>query len=154
MARFQKVKCISTLDLKSGYWQIPLAKKSKDSCFLLIYGRKYSYKRVTFGLNISGSEFQKSMHHVLRPLLYDFVTIYVDDILIISETIEDHYYHIETVLKKFNEFNVTVNLEKCQFFKKEVTFLGHIISEHGIRMDPEKIETIQNFKRPSKKKEV
>lgn len=107
-----------------------------------------------FGLSISGSEFQKSMDYVLGPLLQDFVTIYVDDILIISENTEDHHKHIKKVLKRFDKYNVTVNLEKCQFFKKEVTFLGHIISEHGIQMDPMKIKTIQNFKTPSKKKEI
>lgn len=85
----------------------------QEECSFLINGRNYSYKRMSFGLNISGSEFQKSMDHVLGgPLLHDFVTIYVDDILIISETIEDHYNHIETVLKKFNEFNVTVIFNK------------------------------------------
>lgn len=62
------------------------------------------------------------MDHVLEPLLQDFVTIYVDDILI-SENMEDHYKHINKVLERFNEYNVTVNLEKYQFFKKEVTFL-------------------------------
>lgn len=94
------------------------------------------------------------MDHVLGPLLQDFVTTYVDDVLIISETIEDHCDHIKKVLEKFDEYNVTVNPEKCRFSKKEVTFLGHIISEYGIRMDPQKIETIQNFKTPTKKKDI
>lgn len=77
---------MSTLDLRSGYWQVPLAQESRAPCSFLINGRNYSYKRLPFGLNVSGAEFQKSMDMVLGPLINNFVTIYVDDILITSET--------------------------------------------------------------------
>lgn len=153
-SKFEKIKCISTLDLRSGYWQVKLAEKSMDLCSFLINGRNYSFKRMPFGLNISGSEFQKSMDIVLGPLLQSFVTIYVDDILITSEDENSHYEHIKMVLEKFKTYNVTVNIDKCQFFRKQVSFLGHIISTEGIKMDNDKIKTIQDFKTPSKKKEI
>lgn len=95
-----------------------------------------------FGLNVSGSEFQKAMDFVLGLEVQEFTTVYVDDILITSENEEKHYKHIIKVLEKFRKHNVTVNMEKCQFFKKEVKFLGHIISTKGIKMDEEKIDTI------------
>lgn len=86
-----------------------------------------------------------------RPTYSRFVTIYVDDILIASKNTELHYKHIKMVLEKFREYNITVNLHKCQFFRKEVSFLRHIISTDGIKMDPEKIRTIQDFRAPSNK---
>jgi len=90
-----------------------------------------------FGLIISGSEFQKFMDYILGPVLHTFVIVYFDDILITSESMEEHYEHICTILEKFKQYNITVNLEKCQFFRTEVKFLGHIISERGTHMDQE-----------------
>jgi len=69
-----------------------------------------------FGLCISGAEFQKAMDRVLGHFTEEFVTIYVDDILITSPSLEEHYEYIQKVLTKFMEHNVTANLEKCQFF--------------------------------------
>lgn len=154
LAKFKRVKYISTLDLRSGYWQVPLAEESRAPCSFLINGRNFSYTRLPFGLCISGAEFQKAMDRVLGHLTEEFVTIYVDDILITSPSLEEHYEHIQRVLTKFMEHNVTVNLEKCQFFKSEAAFLGHIISNQGIKMDNKKIKTIQDFKAPSNKKEL
>lgn len=154
MAKFRNVKYISTLDLRSGYWQVPLAEESRAPCSFLINGRNFSYTRLPFGLCISGAEFQKAMDRVLGHLTREFVTIYVDDILITSSSLEEHYEHIHTVLAKFMEHNVTVNLDKCQFFKSEARFLGHIISNQGVKMDKSKIETVKNFKAPNNKKEL
>ncbi|CAH1723231.1 unnamed protein product [Aphis gossypii] len=154
LTKFKNVKYISTLDLRSGYWQVPLADESKAPCSFLINGRNFSYTRLPFGLCISGAEFQKAMDKVLGDLTQEFVTIYVDDILITSPSLEEHYDHIQRVLTKFMEHNVTINLEKCQFFRNEVTFLGHVIFNKGIKMDDKKIKTIQDFKAPSNKKEL
>jgi len=154
MTKFKNVKYISTLDLRSGYWQVPLAEESRAPCSFLINGRNFSYTRLPFGLCISGAEFQKAMDRVLGQLTQEFVTIYVDDILITSPSLEKHYEHIQRVLEKFMEYNVTVNLEKCQFFKSEATFLGHIISNQGVKMDNSKLQTVQDFKAPSNKKEL
>jgi len=153
-SQFKKIKCISTLDLRSGYWQVKLAENSMDPCSFLINGRNYSFKRMPFGLNISGSEFQKGMNIVLGLLLQSFVTIYVDDILITSEDENSHYEHIKMVLERFKNHNVTVNINKCQFFRKQVSFLGHIVSTEGIKMYNDKIKTIQDFKTLSKKEEI
>jgi len=154
LAKFKKVKYMSTLDLRSGYWQVELEEDSRAPCSFLINGKNYSYKRLPFGLNISGAEFQKSMETVLEPYTNEFVTIYVDDILITSDSLEQHLDHIRTVLQRFKNYGVTVNLDKCQFFKQTVPFLGHVITTNGIKMDPGKIETIKNFRAPNNKKEL
>lgn len=98
-SKFENVKCISTLDLLSEYWQVPLSKRSREPCSFLINGRNYSYKRLPFGLNISGSEFQKTMDRVLGSLLNTCVTIYVDNILITSEKREKN-----NMAKKVRQF--------------------------------------------------
>jgi len=94
------------------------------------------------------------MDKVLGNLTKEFVTIYVDDILITSPTLEEHYDHIQQVLTKFSLHNVIVNIEKCQFFRQKAIFLGHIISNKGIKMDKNKIRTVQDFRAPSNKKEL
>lgn len=119
MAKFRNVKYISSLDLRSGYWQVPFAEESRAPCSFLINGRHFSYTRLPFGLCLSRAEFQKAMNRVLGHLTHEFFTIYVDDILITSSSLEEHYEHIHTVLAKCMEHNVTVNLDKCQFFKSE-----------------------------------
>lgn len=154
MTRFRNLKCISTLELRSGYWQIGLDKSSRAPCPFLLNGRNYSFTGMPFGLNISGSEFPKRTDHVHCQFLQSFVAIYIDDLLIISQNANEHYRHSRKVLEKFKEYNVRVNLVKCQFFKSEVTFLSHIISEKGIRMDQEKIQTVQDIKTQTKKREV
>lgn len=78
MMRFKSVKYISTIDIRSGYWQVPLDEKSREACSFLFNGRNYLFKRMPFGV----SEFQKYMEFVLRPAISNFVTIYVDDIII------------------------------------------------------------------------
>lgn len=91
-----------------------------------------------FGLNVSDCEFQKCMDFVLGPTVREFVAIFIDDIIIMSSTREEHYYHLRQVFSQFREHNVAVNLEKSKFFQSEVRFLGHNISTEGIQIDPKK----------------
>jgi hypothetical protein len=148
------VKYISTIDLRSGYWQVPLEEASRAACSFLFNGRNYYFTRMPFGLNVSGSEFQKCMDFVLGPAVREFVTIYVDDIIIMSGTLDEHKDHLRQVFDRFRTHNVTVNLEKSKFFQPEVKFLGHIISTDGIRMDPEKVDAVMKFRPPRNKNEV
>lgn len=85
-----------------------------------------------FGLNISGSEFQKCKDFVLDQAVSNFVTIYVDDIIIISESLEDHFNHLIRVFERFRQYNVTINLKKSKFFQPEVKFLGYIVSTQRV----------------------
>lgn len=154
LLRFRSAKYMRTVDLRSGYWQVPLEESSRAACSFLFNGRNYSFTRMPFWLNVSGCEFQKCMDFVLGPAVQEFVTIYVNDIIIMSSTLEEHYEHLRRVFRRFKEYNVTVNLEKCKFFQSEVKFLGHIISTEGIRMDPEKVEAVMRFRPPINKREV
>lgn len=82
------------------------------ACCFIFNGWNYSFKRLPFGLNVSSAEFQKSMDFVLGLEVQDFITIYVDDIIIVSETLENHCDHLREVFKRFTEHNVIVNLKK------------------------------------------
>lgn len=145
-AKFEKIKCISTLDLRSGYWQVSLTKESREPCSFLVNGRNYSYKRMPFGLNISGSEFQKSMNEVLGSILHTFITIYVDDILITSEDEDSHCKHIHTVLKRFKQANITVNIDKCIFFFFKTSSLFRTYNNHKrITNGPRENQCSTNF---------
>lgn len=102
----------------------------------------------------SVAEFQKILDKVSEPEILEFVAIYVDDIHIMSKSFDEHLYHLEQIFKRFREYNVIINISKSQFLRSQVLFLGHIISREGIRMDPEKVKTIQNFQPPKNRKQI
>ena len=107
-----------------------------------------------FGLSNAPGTFQRLMNHVLQEYLDEFLTVYIDDIVIYSETFEKHLIHLEKTFRKIKEANLTLGLEKCEFAKEKLKFLGHEISKEGIQSDPDKIVKIQEFKRPGTVKEV
>jgi len=102
----------------------------------------------------SVAEFQKIIDKVLGPIILQFAAIYVDDIHIMSANFQEHLQHLRMIFQRFEEFNVTVNLDKSQFFRNQIIFLGHVNSEKGITMDPSKIQTVRNFQPPKNKKQV
>jgi len=111
----------------------------------LYRGRNYQFRVLPFGLTYSDAEFQKILDNVLGPEVFQFTAVYVDDIHITCTSFEEHIYHLEKIFERFDQFNVTVNLQKSQFLRSQIIFLGHVISEKGISMDPEKTSAIQNF---------
>jgi len=154
LIKFQGMKYLSSIDLTAGYWQCPLKKNCREITAFLHKGRNYQFKVLPFGLINSVAEFQKVLDQVLGPEVLQFAAIYVDDIHITSTSFEEHMYHLEQIFKKFEQHNITINKKKSQFLKNQVVFLGHIISQKGITMDPDKIQTIKNFQPPKTKKQV
>jgi len=154
LIKFKGSKYLSSIDLTAGYWQCPLDKEFREVTAFLFQGRNYQFQVLPFGLVNSVAEFQKILDRVLRPEILQYVTIYVDDIHVMSNTFEEHMYHQETIFKKFSEHNITINKQKSHFLRSKIIFLGHVISTQGITMIPEKIETIQNFQPPQNKRQV
>jgi len=107
-----------------------------------------------FGLKNAPATFQHFINDVLSDYLDDFVISYIDDILIFSNTIEEHHVHVKKVLKKLLENNLYVKLEKCEFDKSETTFLGYVLSKDGLKMDKEKVKAILDWPVPTNVKEV
>ena len=94
------------------------------------------------------------MNEILGDFIGKFVEVYVDDIIIYSEDNEDHIMHLTRVLEALNKVNLKLSLEKSKFFQKEVKFLGHLVSEEGIKPDPKKVEAVRDFPVPINLKEL
>ncbi|KAG8317862.1 hypothetical protein J6590_108188 [Homalodisca vitripennis] len=138
---------MTSLDLSQGFLQTQLSKESRKYVAFVFEGRNLQYKRLPYGLNVSTALFIKGLNKVLGHDLTEFVTTYVDDILITSNTYEEHLKHVEQVLSRLKEGGITVKLKKLQFLRKEINYVRYIISAEGIKMDKNKIEQIVNFKR-------
>ena len=144
----------STLDLYKGYHQVRVRERDiQKTAFRTAYGL-YEYNVLPFGLCNAPASFQTMMTNVLRPYLGKFCVVYLDDVLIYSKTPEDHLRHIRLVLQELQRHKLHIKLSKCSFGMKSVEFLGHIVESGQIRMDPKKIEAVQNWPIPKNVTEV
>ncbi|CAI7816062.1 unnamed protein product [Closterium sp. NIES-54] len=139
----------SKIDLRGGYHQIRVfADDCHKTAFRTRY-RSYEFTVMPFGLTNAPSTFQLTMNRVFRDLLDRCVIVYLDDILIFSETREQHLRDLNAVFKRLQENRLITKGSKCEFFKQELEFLGHVISRTGIKIDPAIITTIQEWKSPT-----
>src|SRR5690606_15674128 len=130
--------------------------KSEDvpkTAFNTRYG-KFEFLVLSFGLSNSPPVFQTMMNSVLRPFLDNFVIVYLDDILVFSKTLEEHKEHIRLVLNALKENKLVVNAKKCEFGRRNITFVGHIVGERGIAVDSAKIDVIRTWPVPSSIHEI
>ena len=144
----------TTLDLASGYFQIIMDDAAKELTAFIVENNLYEFNRMPFGLTNAPSTFQRLMNYVLRTVLGHFALVYLDDIIIYSKTLEDHFNHIETIFRLLHEAGLKLKFKKCHFLKKSVNYLGHIISEDGIAPDPSKIDKIANYRIPQNSEEL
>ena len=125
-SKLGKAKFFTTLDLRSGYHHIALEKDAiKKTAFVTPFG-KYEYMKVPFALAQAPAYFQNLMNRVLNGL--HFTLAYLDDVIIFSETEEQHLKHIQIVLTRLKQANLKLKKSKCAFFKKELHYLGHIFN--------------------------
>jgi len=147
-------KYFTTLDLASGYHQIPMAEKDKQkTAFSTPYGH-YEFNRMPFGLKNAPATFQRLMNSVLTGMQGLKCLVYLDDIVIYGASLEDHNKRLEEVLQRLRENNLKLQPDKCEFLRKETIYLGHIISENGISPDPSKLTAIKEFPTPKKVKDI
>ena len=142
----------TTLDLQAGYHHIPLDKPSIPKTAFNSPFRKYKYVKVPFGLAQAPAYFQKLMTGILRD--FNFAIAYLDDIIIFSKTPQECLSHIRMVFKKLKSANLSMKKSKCNFFSKEIQYLGHILSATGIRPLPSKTHAIQHMQPPTTPKQV
>eukprot|EP00253_Pinus_taeda_P012179 PITA_12179 len=148
---FDQVKgatVFSKIDLRSGYHQIRI--KDEDiakTAFRTRYGH-YEFVVLPFGLTNAPATFMCLMNSIFHPYLDRFVLIFIDDILIYSRTIEEHHEHLRMVLQTLREHQLYEKFSKCDFFKEEIQYLGHVITKDGIAVDPEKIKAIMDWPVP------
>ena len=147
-------KYFSTLDLKSGYYQIGLDQSSKEKTAFSFNNSLYEFNRLPFGLKNAPAHFSRLMRSVLAGLIGSAVLFYLDDIIILGKTEEEHLANLIKVLECLRSHNLRVRLDKCNFFKREVEFLGHVISGEGIKPIHDKVQSIREYARPRNCREV
>ena len=142
--------CIFTsLDLKSGYWQVELDEESIPlTAFTVGPLGFYKCVRMPFGLTNAPATFQRLMESCLGELHLDWCIIYLDDIIIFSKNPDDHITRLEGVFEKLAKAGLKLKPSKCEFFRSSLKYLGQIVSKEGIATDPRKIEAIPDWPRP------
>jgi hypothetical protein len=152
--RLQEAKFFTKIDLRGAYNLIRIAAGEEwKTAFRTRYGL-FEYLVMPFGLTNAPASFQQLMNEVLRQFLDISVIVYLDDILIYSKTREDHVFHVKQVLEKLREHRLWAKAEKCRFFQNSVDFLGYVVSQDGVSMDPAKVKTILEWKPPRNVKDV
>ncbi|KAL0551689.1 hypothetical protein IC582_010778 [Cucumis melo] len=152
--QLQGATVFSKIDLRSGYHQLRI--KDEDvpkTAFRSRYGH-YEFIVMSFGLTNAPAVFMDLMNRVFREFLDTFVIVFIDDILIYSKTEAEHEEYLRMVLQKLRDNKLYAKFSKCEFWLKQVSFLGHVVSKAGVSVDPAKIEAVTGWTRPSTVSEV
>ena len=149
-----EAKVFTKIDLRGAYNLVRIRKGDEwKTAFRTRYGH-FEYNVMPFGLTNAPAVFQHLMNDVFREFLDQFVVIYLDDVLIFSKTQEEHEKHVRLVLEKLKTAGLYAKLEKCEFDKDSVEFLGYVISQKGISMDRHKVDTLLCWAQPQSLREV
>ena len=147
-------KYFTKIDLSNGFLQIPVDPRDRHEMTFTTSKGKYQFKRMSFGMTNAPFYFQRAMTKALKPLLGKGVLVYLDDIIIHTKNLEENMNLLKQVLDLLKQHNFKVEIDKCDFLKKKVHDLGHILSESGVKPDPNKIKAVRNFARPLNQKHV
>ena len=136
----------SSLDLKSGYWQVEMDEESKPLTAITVgLLGFYECKRMPFGLTNDPATFQRLMETFLGDLYLHWCSIYLDDIVIFSKDLASHLKRLKAVFQKLEEAGLKVKHSTCELFQRQLAYLGHVISAKGVATDEGKIEAIRNW---------
>jgi hypothetical protein len=142
-------RVFSSLDLAQGYHQIRILEEDvPKSAFRVPFGH-YQFKVLSFGLTNAPAIFQGVMNRIFQQHLGKFVLVYLDDILVFSKTQEEHLEHLRKVFELLRENKLFAKLTNCRFAKSELEYFGHVVGKDGIKVDPQKIETVTTWARPN-----
>jgi hypothetical protein len=146
--RLARAKVFSRIDLKSGYYQIRIAKEDIEKTACRTRYGSYDFVVMPFRLYNAPATFTTLMNSMFHHESDDFMVVYIDDILVFSKSKEEHAKHLEVVLKKLRDNKLYANLEKSEFELVEIEFLGHVLNGEGIKPDPKKIKAIKEWEVP------
>ena len=148
-----ETKFMSSLDMRACFYQIPLSKESRELTAFTVRGLgSFEYRTCPMGLLSAPAACYLMMSKVLKGITNCIV--YLDDVLVVSATYEDHLTHLRQVFQRFAEFNLKLNPEKCSFFAEKLDYLGYELTTQGLRPGADKIAVVRDFKPPTTVKEI
>jgi predicted aspartyl protease len=144
----------TTLDLVKGYYQVPLHPDSAEYTAFSTQKNHYQFRRLSFGLKNAPGAFQREMQEVLSEFNSKQVLVYIDDILIMAHTFDEHLDLVTKVLATLNHYGMKIKPSKCCWFLPEVRFLGHMVGWQGVRKSDEYMDSVRQFPKPTTVKEL
>ncbi|XP_026054681.1 uncharacterized protein LOC113040593 [Carassius auratus] len=144
----------STMDLSSGYWQVELDPKDKEKTAFNTGSALYHFKVMPMGLTNAPPTFQRLMELVLRGLHWKVCLVYLDDVLVFSQTFSEHLNSLEEVFSRFRSAGLKLKVNKCHFARSEVSYLGHVVSSQGLLPDEKNLNKVRSWPTPRTVTEV
>ena len=144
----------STLDLMSGYWQVPLDEDAKDKAAFCTREGLWRWKVLPFGLTAAPATFQRMMEKVLHGLHWKSLLLYLDDVIVMGSDFQSHFNNLEQVLSRLRSAGLKLKPSKCHLFQTEVAYLGHVVSQNGVATDPDKVSAVAEWPAPKNLSEL
>lgn len=153
--KLRDAKYLSSLDVRSAYWQVPMAESSKQYTAFTVPNRGlFQFTRMPFGLHNAPATWQRLIDNVLGHDLEPHVFVYLDDVVIVSQTFEQHLLILDEVFRRLREAKISVSIEKCQFCRHQMKYLGYVVDRNGLHVDPDKVKAMLEIPVPTNVKEV
>ena len=147
-------KLFSTLDLRSGYWQVQVNPEHRDKTAFCTPEGLFEFNVMPFGLCNAPATFQRLMDSVLAGLHWKTCLVYIDDIIVVGKSFDDHLCNLQVVLERLRQAGLKLHPSKCHLLQHKVTYLGHVVSAQGIAPDPDKTDKLNLWPVPRSAKEV
>ena len=144
----------SILDMVSGYWRVEVEEEDREKTAFCTPNGLFEFKVTPFGLCNGPATFQRLMDLVLAGLQMSHCLVYVDDVIIMGRSFQEHLHNLRKVFERLREAGLTWKPSKCVFFQTEVSYLGHVISREGVSTDPTKIDKVAKWPIPQSAKDV
>ncbi|MCI0562406.1 MAG: reverse transcriptase domain-containing protein [Nitrososphaera sp.] len=153
--KLRLARYISTIDLSQAYFQIPLTKESREiTAFIVPTKGLFHFTRMPYGLTKAPATFQRLLDRLIGPAMDPYAFAYLDDIIIATRTFEEHLHRLRRVLRTIYQAGLTINPEKCKFCCSEVKYLGFVVNQDGLQVNPDKVTPVVNYPVPKTVKQV
>lgn len=149
-----RAQYFTTLDLAKGFHQILVDEKDRPKTAFSTPHGHFEFVRMPFGLKNAPATFQRMINYALRDHINKTCVVYLDDILIFSTSLQEHINSINEIFDKLRIYNLKIQIDKCNFFAKETEYLGHVLTNSGIKPNGKKVEAIRNLKLPTTRKQI